>query len=218
MHDSRQGGIHEPGRLGQGSRGAGDHRRRDRARRIASRRRRCRGDRRQHRNRHRDGGKRARLSGGDRHPRHPGAGKEGHAAPCRRRTDRGSRRPLFQPQQLRPLFRAPRRGAGQDRTQRRRLGEPVRQRRQPARPLRDDRAGDLRRSRRQAAWIRERRRHRGHARRRRHGAQGARPEHQDRARRSAGSRALFLLHDRRTQERRVLDHRGDRPEPGHRQP
>ena len=35
---------------------------------------------------------------------------------------------------------------------------------------------------------------------RRHGAQGARPEHQDRARRSARGGALFLLHDRRTQE------------------
>ena len=52
-----------------------------------------------------------------------------------RRADRGSRRPLFQPQQLRALFGAPRRGARQDRAQRRRLGEPVRQCRQPARPL-----------------------------------------------------------------------------------
>ena len=44
------------------------------------------------------------------------------------------------------------------------------------------------------------------------------PEHQDRARRSAGRGALFLLHDRQTQDGRLLDHRGDWAEPGHRQP
>ena len=46
-------------------------------------------------------GGRARLPLRHRHSRHPVAGKEGHAAPCRRRTDRGARGPLLQPQQLR---------------------------------------------------------------------------------------------------------------------
>ena len=62
----------------------------------------------------------------DRDPRHPGAGKEGHAAPCRRGVDRGPRRPLLEPEQLRALLGAPCRDARQDGAQRRRLGEPVR--------------------------------------------------------------------------------------------
>ena len=74
----------------------------------------------------------------------------------------------------------------------------------------DDLGGKLR-------WVRQRRRHRGDARGRRHGAQGARPGDQDRARRSAWRGALFLLHHRRTQNGRLLDHRGNRPEPHHRQ-
>ncbi len=51
--------------------------------------------------------------------------------------------PYANPEQLRALLRAPRRGAGADGARRRDLGQPVRQRRQPARALRDDRAGDL---------------------------------------------------------------------------
>ena len=43
------------------------------------------------------------------------------------------------------------------------------------------------------------------------------PRDQDRARRSARGGALFLLHDRRTQDGRLLDHRGNRAEPHHRQ-
>jgi len=44
------------------------------------------------------------------------------------------------------------------------------------------------------------------------------PRHRHRPRRSAGRRALFLLHRRRTQGRRQLDYRGHRPGPHHRQP
>ena len=149
----------------------------------------------QYRHRHRHGGGRARLSHRHRHPRHPGAGKEGHAAPRRRRTDRGAGRPLFQPEQLREIFRPPRGSDGEDRAERRGLGEPVRQCRQPARPLRDDRAGDLRGLDGEARRLRQRGRLRRHAGRRRHGAEGAQSGDQDRARRSAGRGALFLLHD-----------------------
>ena len=65
---------------------------------------------------------RARLPRHHRHPRHPDPGKEGHAAACRRGTDRGAGGPLFQPQQLRPLLGAPRRGAGEDRSRTARSG------------------------------------------------------------------------------------------------
>ena len=218
MHDSRQGRIHESGRFGQGPRGARDHQRRGRARRAFPRRRHRRGHGRQYRDRHRDGRERARLSERDRDSRHPGAGKKRRAAPRRRRIDRSARRSLFQPQQLRALLRTARGDAGENRTQRRRVGEPVRQCRQPPRPLRDDRPGDFRRSRRQRSRFRQRGRLRRHARRRRHGAEGTRPEHQNRARRSAGSGALFLLHDRRTEEFGLVDHRGHRPGARHRQP
>src|SRR5579863_106787 len=61
MHDSRQGGIHESGWLRQGPRGAGDHQGRGQERRVAAWRRDRRGHRWQYRNRHRDGGERARL-------------------------------------------------------------------------------------------------------------------------------------------------------------
>ena len=46
-----------------------------------------------------------------RHPRHPVRREEGHAAAYRRRADRGARRPLQGPEQLREIFRPARRGA-----------------------------------------------------------------------------------------------------------
>ena len=194
LHDPRQGRVHEPGRVGQGPRRARDHQRRGRARRPSPGRRHRRGHRGQHRDRHRDGGGRARLPVRHRHPRHPVAGKEGHAAPRRRRADRSARGPLRQSQQLRALFGPPGRGAGEDRAGRRGLGEPVRQRRQPARALRDDRSGDLRRPRRKDRRLRQRCRHRRDAGGRRHGAQGAQPRHQDRARRSRwGRRSIPII-------------------------
>jgi cysteine synthase A len=49
----------------------------------------------------------------------------------RRRSDRGAGGALFQPEQLRALFRPARRAAGENRAERRDLGQPVRQRRQP---------------------------------------------------------------------------------------
>ena len=49
------------------------------------------------------------LPHGDRHPRHPEPGEEGHAAPARRRAGRGAGGPLQEPQQLREVFRPPRR-------------------------------------------------------------------------------------------------------------
>ncbi len=85
-------------------------------------------------------------------------------------------------------------------------------------PYRDDRPGDLGADRRQGRRLHLRRRHRRHARRRRHGAEGAQPERQDRPRRPDGRGALQLLHDRRAEGRRLLDHRGHRPGPHHRQP
>ena len=41
-------------------------------------------------------------------PDDPGAGEEGHAAPRRRRARRSARGPLFQPEQLRQIFRTTR--------------------------------------------------------------------------------------------------------------
>ena len=143
---------------------------------LAARRRHRRRHRRQHRHRHRDGRQRARLSHRHRHSRHPGAGKEGHAAPRRRRADRGAGGPLFQPQQLRALFGPPRRGA-------RARPNPTARSGRTSSTMSPTGAATTRRpgrrsstTRRQARRLRLRRRHRRHARRRRHGAQGARPE------------------------------------------
>src|SRR6185312_9732789 len=61
MHDSRQGGVHESGRLGQGPRGPRDHQGRGREGRVAAWRRDRRRHRRQYGHRHRHGGERARL-------------------------------------------------------------------------------------------------------------------------------------------------------------
>ncbi len=82
-----------------------------------------------------------------RHPRDPVGREEGDAPPDRRRADRGPRRSLQGPQQLREIFGPARRGAQPHRAERRDLGQSVRQCRQPPGPYRDDGAGDLERSR-----------------------------------------------------------------------
>ena len=64
--------------------------------------------------------------------------------PGRRRASRSAGGPLFQPEQLREIFRPTCRGAGQNQNERRDLGQPVRQSRQPAGTLRDHRTGNLR--------------------------------------------------------------------------
>ena len=83
---------------------------------------------------------------------------------------------------------------------------------------RDDRPGDLAADRRQGRRLHLRGRHRRHARGRRNGTQGAQQERAHRPRRSDGRRAVQLLHRRRAQGRRLLDHRRHRPGPHHQEP
>ena len=99
--------------------------------------------RRQHRHRACAGGQLPRLPLGDRDSRDPEPGKEGHAAALRRGADPGAGGPLSRPQQLREVFRTPRRRDCREGAERRGLGQPVRQRGQPPGPCRDDGARDL---------------------------------------------------------------------------
>ena len=165
VRDPRQVRVPEPRRLGQGPRRA-LHRARCRAAgRAETRRDHRRRHRRQHRHRACAGRQRPRLPLGDRDSRDPEPGKEGHAAALRCGADRGAGGPLSRPQQLREVFRAPRRRDCREGAERRGLGQPVRQRSQPPGPYRDDGARDLGPDRGQDRRLHLRRRHRRHARR-----------------------------------------------------
>ena len=98
LHHPRQGRIHEPRRIGQGPRRARHHQRRDRQGRASPRRDCRRRHRRQYRHRPRHGRQCAGHEDGDRHPRDPEPGEEGHAALARREPDRGAGGPLQEPQ------------------------------------------------------------------------------------------------------------------------
>ena len=164
LHDPRQGGIHEPRPVGEGPRRLRHHRGRRAAGAPEARRHHRRRHRRQYRHRPHRAGQRAGLPHRHRHPRHPGAGEEGHAPLARRRGRRGAGGALSQPQQLREVFRTPRRFARQERDGGRDLGQPVRQHGQPRHPHDDDGGGDLGRHERQGRWLRRRGRLGRHAR------------------------------------------------------
>ena len=134
LHDPRQGRVPQPRRLGQGSRRALHHQGRRGARPAEAGRRHRRRHRRQYRHRPRAGRQRTRLPHRHRHARDAEPGKEGHAAAVRRRSQARPGRALRQPEQLRALFRPPRRGDRRAGAERRDLGQPVRQPRQPPRP------------------------------------------------------------------------------------
>ena len=136
----------------------------------------------------------------------------------RRRSAAGAGGALCQPEQLRALFGAARRGARGDRAERRDLGQPVRQPRQPARPLRDDRPGDLAADRRQGRRVRLRGRHRRHLVRCRHRAEGAQPQGPDLPVRLHGLRHLQLVRAARVQARGQFDHRRHRQQPRDQEP
>ena len=87
------------------------------------------------------------FSHGDRDPRDPEPGKEGHDPAGGRGAGRGAGGTLRRPQQLRALFGASGRAAGAVRARRSDLGQPVRQRGEPAGPCGDDRPGNLERHR-----------------------------------------------------------------------
>ena len=160
---------------------------------------------------------RARLSHRHRHSRDPEPGKEGRAPPLWRRTRGSAGRALPQPQQLREGFRPACRTAGERAMPNGAIWanqfDNVANR---AGPCRDHRARDLAADRRQGRRLHLRGRLRRHAgRRRRRPARRRAARRQDRARRPGRRGALRLLHDRRAQVRRQLDHRRHRPGPHH---
>src|SRR5271165_6206149 len=125
---------------------------------------------------------------------------------------------LCQPDELCPLFRAPRRGNRRRGAERRDLGQPVRQPRQPARPLRDDGPRDLGGNRRQSRRVYVLGRDRRHAFRRRDRAQGAQPQRQDISIRLHGLGHLQLVRASRVQAGGQLDHRRHRQQPRNQEP
>ena len=218
LHHPRQGGVHESGWFGEGSRRAFHHRGRDGPRGAEARRHRGGGDGGQHRHRAGAGSQRARLSHGDRHSRDAEPGEEGHAAPAGRGADRGAGGALQESQQLREALRPPRRTSCGRTAPRRGLGQPIRQHRQPRRPCGDDRPGNLGADRRQGGRLHLRGRYRRHARRRRRRAEGEESGHQNRPDRPAWISALRLGRKRRAEERRLVDHRGHRAGQGDGEP
>ena len=172
----------------------------------------------QHRHRPRPGRQCARLSHRDRHPGHPEPGKEGHAAAVRRRACRGAGGSLRQSQQLRKAIPAgsPRELAKSE----------------PNGAIWANQFDNV--ANRQAhiettgpeIWEQTDGKVDGFVCAVGTGGtlagigmalKDAQTARQHRARRSAGRGALQLLHDRRAQIRRLVDHRRHRPRPHHRQ-
>ncbi len=138
--------------------------------------------------------------------------KKDVAAPLRRRTCRGSRRPFFQSQQLSARRATARRGIEEDRKERRHLRRPVEQPRQQQGALRLDRPRNLGRHRRQDRRLHLRRRKRRHARGRLTLSEREKQEHRHRRRRSARRGDVSFVQGRPGEgHRRRLDHRRHRP-------
>ncbi len=173
-------------------------------------------DRRQYRHRPRAGRQCARLSHADRHPEYAEPGKEGRAAPVRRRTDRSAGAALQQSEQLSACRPPIGRATQEDREERRHLRRSVEQSRQSQGALRLHRPGNLAADRRQDRRL--------HLRRSAPAAPSpaSRPicakekGHRHRARRSARRRDVQSVRAWRGQgQRGRLDHRRHRAWPRH---
>ncbi len=156
-----QGGVHEPGRFGEGSRRPLHHRRRREARRAEARRHHRGGHRRQHRHRPHAGRQRARLSLRHRDAGDAEQGEDRLPAHDRRRPAPGAGEAVSRSRQLRARLAAD--GGGD----RRGVGQPVRQPGEPRGPPHRHRPGDLGADRRPRRCVHLRLRHRRHAGRRR---------------------------------------------------
>ena len=219
MHDPGQGRVSEPGRVGQGPGGIGDHHRRRGARPAYGR-----------------AGSSSRAP-----PAIPGSAWRWSA--MRAATARSSSCPRRRARKRRtccccaaPICGSCRRcpiptrcnyvrysgrlaeEIAAKRAERRDLGQPVRQSRQPPRPLPDDRPRDLGPDRGQGRRLHLLGRHRRHLVGRRHRAQGAQPQGPNLSVRLHGLGHLQLVCAARVEARGQFDHRGHRQQPRDQEP